>query len=131
MALEHALVRVSESFYRTYARDAQIALLGLKDGSVLARQLLGGSHSVIAGRLAGALRACGQDAMADDVLSTMRSVGHTVRVQLHLRLRRPLPRQSPQHRQVRRVVGLEPKPTAWHGQLDLCRREYTAKRGWP
>jgi hypothetical protein len=78
MTLEHALVRVPESFYRTYSRDAQIALLGLKDGSVLARQLLDGSHSVIAGRLAGALRACGQDAIADDVLSTMRSVGHTV-----------------------------------------------------
>ena len=78
MTLEHALVRVSESFYRTYSRDAQIALLGLKDGSVLVRQLLDGSHSVIAGRLAGALRACGQDAIADDVLSTMRSVGHTV-----------------------------------------------------
>lgn len=78
MTLEHALVRVSESFYRTYSRDAQIALMGLKDGSALARQLLDGSHSVVAGRLAGALRACGQDAMADDVLSTMRSVGHTV-----------------------------------------------------
>jgi hypothetical protein len=78
MTLEHALVRVSESFYRTYSRDAQIALLRLKDSSVLARQLLEGGHSVIAGRLGGALRACGRDAMADDVLSTMRSVGHAV-----------------------------------------------------
>jgi fido (protein-threonine AMPylation protein) len=78
MTLEHALVRVSESFYRTYARDAQIALLGLKDGSALVRQLLDGNHSVIAGRLAGALRACSQDVIADDILSTMRSVGHTV-----------------------------------------------------
>ena len=78
MTLEHALVRVSESFYRTWPRDAQIALLGLKDSSALVRQLLDGGHSVIAGRLAGVLRACGQDAMADDVLSTMRSVGHTV-----------------------------------------------------
>jgi hypothetical protein len=78
MTLEHALVRVSESFYRTYSRDAQIALMGLKDGSVLVRQLLDGNHSVIAGRLAGALRACGQDAIANDILSTMRSVGHTV-----------------------------------------------------
>ena len=66
MTLEHALVRVSESFYRTYSRDAQIALLGLKDGGVLVRQLLDGNHSVIAGRLAGALRACGQDAIADE-----------------------------------------------------------------
>ena len=78
MSLEHALVRVSESFYRTYSRDAHIALLGLKDGSVLVRQLLAGNHSVIAGRLAGALRACSQDAIADDILFTMRSVGHTV-----------------------------------------------------
>ncbi len=78
MTLEHALVRVSESFYRTYARDAQIALMGLKDGSELSRQLLAGGHSVVAGRLAGALRACGQDAIADDLVSTLRSVGHTV-----------------------------------------------------
>jgi hypothetical protein len=35
MTLEHALVRVSESFYRTYPCDAQIALLGLKDGQCL------------------------------------------------------------------------------------------------
>jgi fido (protein-threonine AMPylation protein) len=78
MTLEHALVRVSEAFYRTYAPDAQVALLALKDGSALTRQLLEGSHSVIAGRLAGALRACGRDEIADDILSTMRSVGHTV-----------------------------------------------------
>lgn len=78
MTLEHALVRVPESFYRTCSRDAQIALLGLKDGSVLVRQLLDGNHSVIAGRLASALRACGQAAIADDILSTMRSVGHAV-----------------------------------------------------
>jgi hypothetical protein len=78
MTLEHALVRVSESFYRTYSRDAQIALLGLKDGSTLVRQLLDGNHSVIAGRLAGALRACGQVAIADDIMSTMGRVGHTV-----------------------------------------------------
>ena len=78
MTLEHALMRAPESFYRSFARDAQVALLGLKDGSALVRQLLDGGHSVIAGRLAGALKACGQDAIADDVLSTMRSVGHTV-----------------------------------------------------
>ncbi len=67
-----------QSFYRISSRDAQIALPGLKDGSALVRQLLQGSHSVIAGRLAGALRACGQEAIADDVLSTMSSVGHGV-----------------------------------------------------
>jgi fido (protein-threonine AMPylation protein) len=78
MKLEHALVRVPESFYRSHSRDAQIALLGLKDASVLVRQLLDGGHSVVAGRLAGALRACGQGALADDIVSTMKSVGHAV-----------------------------------------------------
>lgn len=78
MTLEHALLRAPEAFYRTYARDAQIALLGLKDASVLTRQLLDGSHSVVAGRLAGALRACGRDGLADDIMSTMKSVGHAV-----------------------------------------------------
>jgi fido (protein-threonine AMPylation protein) len=78
MTLEHALIRVSGSFFRTYPRDAQIALLALKDSSVLVRQLLEGGHSVVAGRLAGALRASGQQAMADDVVATLRSVGHVV-----------------------------------------------------
>lgn len=78
MKLEHALIRVPESFFRTYARDAQIALLGMRDTSDLVRQLLDGGHSVVAGRLAGALRACGQDDLADHVAGTMREVGHTV-----------------------------------------------------
>ncbi len=78
MKLEHALTRVPEAFFRTYSRDAQIALMSLRDSSELARQLLSGGQSVVAGRLAGALRACGQDGFADDVLATMRGVGHAV-----------------------------------------------------
>ena len=78
MQLEHALVRAPESFYRSCAADAQVALLGLKDGSALVRELLEGKHSVVAGRLAGALRACGRSELADEILSTLRSVGHTV-----------------------------------------------------
>ncbi len=78
MTLEHALTRVSESFFRSYARDAQIALLGMRDTSDLVRQLLDGGRSVVAGRLAGALRACGQDDLADHVVGTMRGMGHAV-----------------------------------------------------
>lgn len=78
MKLEHALTRVSEAFFRTYSRDAHIVLLSLRDSSELARQLLAGGQSVVAGRLAGALRACGQDLLADDIVATMRGVGHTV-----------------------------------------------------
>lgn len=54
MTLEHALVRVSESFYKSSGVTPGGAA-ALKDGSVLVRQLLDGNHSVIAGRLAGAL----------------------------------------------------------------------------
>lgn len=78
MKLEHALIRVPEAFFRTYARDAQIALMALRDTSELVRQLLDGGHSVIAGRLAGALRACGRDELAEHVAGTLREVGHTV-----------------------------------------------------
>ena len=40
------------------------------------RQHLDGSHSVVAGRLAGALSACGRDTIADEVLPSVRSVGN-------------------------------------------------------
>lgn len=78
MKLEHALTRVSQAFFRTYSRDAQIALMSLRDSSELARQLLVAGQSVVAGRLAGALRACGQAAFADDIVATMKGVGHSV-----------------------------------------------------
>ena len=78
MQLEHALVRAPESFYRSCAADAQVALLSLKDGSALVREPLEGKHSVVAGRLAGALRACRRSELADEILATLRSVGHTV-----------------------------------------------------
>lgn len=76
MALEPALIRVPESFYRTYARDAQIVLSTLRDAGELVRQLLDGGHSVVAGRLAGAMRACGRDDFADDIAGVMRSAGY-------------------------------------------------------
>ena len=76
MTLEAALIRVPESFYRTYARDAQIVLTTLRDSDELVRQLLEGGHSVVAGRLAGALRACGRSELADDIAGIMRSVGY-------------------------------------------------------
>ncbi|HMO48956.1 MAG TPA: Fic family protein [Rubrivivax sp.] len=79
MPLETALVRVPESFFRTHARDAQAALLSLRDTSTLNRLLLADGRSVAAGRLAGALRACGRAELADDVLGVMKRAGHDVR----------------------------------------------------
>jgi len=78
LPLPVALVRVPEAFFRTAATDAQIALAALPDSSDLNRELLAGGHSVVAGRLAGALRAVGRPEFADDVLGTMRAAGYTV-----------------------------------------------------
>lgn len=77
MPLPLALIRLPESFFRNSPRDAQIALHQV-DGSDLVRELVEGGHSAIAGRLAGALRAVGREQVADEVLSTMRTVGYTV-----------------------------------------------------
>jgi hypothetical protein len=78
LPLPVALIRVPEAFFQTAAADAQIALAGLPDASDLNRELLAGGHSVVAGRLAGALRAIGRADLADDVLGTMRAAGYTV-----------------------------------------------------
>jgi hypothetical protein len=78
MALEHALVRLTDAFFRSHPRDVQVALLGLQDSSELLRQLLDGGHGIAAGRLAGALRACNRPAFADDITSVMRRAGYVV-----------------------------------------------------
>ncbi|CAN5122981.1 Fic family protein [soil metagenome] len=78
LTLPVALTRVSEHFFQTFPADAQIALAGLPDASDLNRELLAGNRSVVAGRLAGALRAIGRAVLADDVLGTMRAAGYTV-----------------------------------------------------
>lgn len=78
LQLPLALIRVPESFFTTFAEDAHIALHQLRDSSELNRELLEGSHSIVAGRLAGALRASGRGELADDVLATMRAAGFVV-----------------------------------------------------
>lgn len=76
--LENALVAVGPTFFIQQPLAATIALRGLEDGSSLTRVLLSGSHSVIAGRLAGALRQLGRIEIADDIVATMRTAGYTV-----------------------------------------------------
>jgi len=76
LALPWALVRVSEPFFRAHPRDAQLALAQLPDASALLEVLLEGGHSVVAGRLAGALRAAGRADLADTVRTTIRAAGY-------------------------------------------------------
>lgn len=78
LTLPVALTRVSESFFQTSATDAQIALSMLPDASDLNRELIAANRSVVAGRLAGALRAVGRSDLATEVIGTMRAAGYTV-----------------------------------------------------
>jgi Fic/DOC family len=78
MTLEAALVRVSPNVWQSDPLTLRLALQLLKDSSELNRVLLGGDHSVVAGRIAGGLRAVGRIDLAADVLATMRSAGYTV-----------------------------------------------------
>jgi hypothetical protein len=76
---EAALVRVPESFFSRHPVEAQVALSRVRDTSDLLGRLLEGGHSVVAGRLAGALRRMERPGMADEIVGTMRGAGYDVR----------------------------------------------------
>lgn len=76
--LESALVAAGPAFFRQQPLAATIALQSVCEASNLVRVLLMGSHSVVAGRLAGALRAVGRHELADEIGQTMRSALYTV-----------------------------------------------------
>ena len=78
-APEAALVRVPESFFTTHPVEARVVLAGIKDASDILSRLLDGGHSVVAGRLAGALRRVGRAALADEIITTMKRAGYDVR----------------------------------------------------
>jgi fido (protein-threonine AMPylation protein) len=80
MRLAAALVRVSPAFFQRHPAIARQALWQLTDASELNAILLKGQHSVVAGRLAGALLAVGRLDLADDVASTLRAAGYTLKV---------------------------------------------------
>lgn len=74
-----SLIYSSPSLYKHFPDDVAIVLSGIKDVSEILTILLKKSHTVIAGRLAGAFRFLGKDKIADDILSAMRAAGHKIR----------------------------------------------------
>lgn len=74
-----ALIKVPDAFYQRYPIEAQVVLSQITDASDLLRRLLAGGHTVVAGRLAGALRRLGKPKIADEIVSTMRSADFDVR----------------------------------------------------
>jgi hypothetical protein len=78
-ALPAALVACGPGFYRQYPAEARAALAMVRDASDVLERLLEGGHSIIAGRLAGAIRNIGRERMAGDIITTMRAAGYSVR----------------------------------------------------
>jgi hypothetical protein len=74
-----SLVRVAESFFSRNPLETQVVLASLADASEVLRLLLNGGHSAKAGYLAGALRATGRGALADEILAAMKGAGYDVR----------------------------------------------------
>ncbi|UPT67643.1 MAG: Fic family protein [Sphingobacteriales bacterium JAD_PAG50586_3] len=77
-SLPSALIQCSEDFYTRYPTDARTALSMLQDASDILAPLLEGGHSVVAGRIAGALRNIGRGRMADTIMNAMRAANYLV-----------------------------------------------------
>lgn len=78
LSLSASLVRVSPTFFTTNPIDAQIALSQISDASEILARILEGGNSVVAGRIAGAMRAIGRANEGDRIIRTMRGAGYTV-----------------------------------------------------
>lgn len=68
-----AIIKCTPVMFEKNPTDMRAALSQIKDSSEILRPLLEGSHTVIAGRLAGAFRNIGQSYIADEIVKTMRS----------------------------------------------------------
>lgn len=78
-SVDSALIECSPNYYSHHSTDVRAALATVRDPSRLLARLLEGGHSTIAGRLAGAFRNNGRDAIADEILKTMTAAGYNVR----------------------------------------------------
>lgn len=78
-AMGPALIDCSPRYFAQNETDMRTALSMIRDASELLPNLLDGGHSVIAGRLAGALRNMGRDRIAEDIIATMRAASYDVR----------------------------------------------------
>ena len=78
MTLPAALISCTPGFYSNNAVEVRAALAMLSDASVILHKLLEGGHSTVAGRLAGAFRNIGKNAIADNITETMRAAGYSI-----------------------------------------------------
>jgi hypothetical protein len=78
MTLPAALISCAPGYYSNNAVEARAALSMISDASVILHKLLEGGHSTVAGRLAGAFRNIGKNAIADNIIETMRVAGYSI-----------------------------------------------------
>lgn len=76
--LPAALLSCPPSYFVARPVEMRVALAMVRDTSDVLSRLLGGGHSTIAGRLAGAFRNIGREQDADNILQTMQAAGYTV-----------------------------------------------------
>lgn len=80
LSLGEALCRLPPVFFKTWPRDTELALRMVDSPSVLLDSLLNEGNTVVAGRLAGAYQFLGEEKMAREIIQTMESAGHTIRL---------------------------------------------------
>ncbi len=78
MTLPTALISCAPGFFSNHTVEARAVLSTISDASEILRKLLEGGHSTIAGRLAGAFRNIGKNAIADNIIETMRATGYSI-----------------------------------------------------
>jgi fido (protein-threonine AMPylation protein) len=79
MTLPSALITSAPIMYKKNPIEMRTALAQISDSSEILNFLLDGSHTVIAGRLAGAFRNIDQTRIAEDILKTMKSADFDIR----------------------------------------------------
>jgi hypothetical protein len=72
------LIATSPTHFTAHPIVMRAALATITDASEVLGRLLEGGHSTIAGRLAGAFRNIGRNAIADSIVEAMRAAGYTV-----------------------------------------------------
>ena len=78
MTLPAALVSCAPGYYLNNPLEARAVLSMISDASEILPKLLEGGHSTIAGRIAGAFRNIGRNAIADNIIGAMKAVGYSV-----------------------------------------------------
>ena len=89
-----ALIACPARFFQRYPVDARAVLALVGDASDLLSRLLDGGHGTVAGRLAAAFRDVGRDAIANEIVGTMRAADFGVRESIPSRCSLPRGRSS-------------------------------------